>query len=100
MVSKETIIYLWTNVRMRIIILRYNVPKPSEICKICMSARQLQRFFDFIMGDDLDFYVEYTVNLTEVEREKFFRIIQILCWRVREGVIEYIRCEIGFIEEF
>ena len=38
------------------------MPKPSEIC---MSEEQLQRFFDFIM--------EYTVNLTEEEQERFFR---------------------------
>ncbi|GFI49749.1 hypothetical protein IMSAGC020_00949 [Lachnospiraceae bacterium] len=50
--------------------MKYSVPKPS---KICMSEEQLQRFFDFIMGDDLDFYEEYTVNLTEEERESFFR---------------------------
>lgn len=51
-------------------ILKYNVPKP---CEICMSEEQLVRFFDFIMDDDLDFYEEYTVNLTEEERESFFR---------------------------
>ena len=51
-------------------ILKYNVPEPSEIC---MSAERLQRFFDFIMGDDLDFYEGYTVNLTEEEQERFFR---------------------------
>lgn len=56
--------------RVRIAILKYSVPKPSEIC---MSEEQLQRFFDFIMGDDLDFYEEDTVNLTEEEREMFFR---------------------------
>lgn len=50
--------------------MRYSVPEPSEIC---MSEEQLQRFFDFIMGDDLDFYEEYTVNLTEEEQERFFR---------------------------
>ena len=50
--------------------MKYNVPKPSEIC---MSAEQLQRFFDFFMGDVLDFYEEYTINLTEEERERFFR---------------------------
>jgi len=54
----------------RIAILRYSVPEPSEIC---MSEEQLQRFSDFIMGDDLDFYEEYTVNLTGEERERFFR---------------------------
>lgn len=50
--------------------MKYSVPKPSEIC---MSAEQLQRFFGFIMGDGLDFYEEYTVNLTDEEQERFFR---------------------------
>ncbi len=54
----------------RIAILRSGVPKPSEIC---MSEEQLQRFSDFIMGDDLDFYEEYTVNLAKEERRRFFR---------------------------
>lgn len=49
--------------------MKYNVPKPNEIC---MSAEQLQRFFDFIMGDDFDFYEEYTINLTREEQERFF----------------------------
>lgn len=62
---------------MRITVLGYRVPKP---CEICMSEKQLVRFFDFIMGDDLDFYEEYTVNLTDGEQESFFGIIQILCW--------------------
>ena len=47
-----------------------SVPKP---CEICMSEKQLVRFFDFIMGDDLDFYEEYTVNLTDGEQERIFR---------------------------
>ena len=51
-------------------LLKYSVPKPSEIY---MSEEQLQRFFDFIMGDDLDFYEEYTVNLAKEERRRFFR---------------------------
>lgn len=51
-------------------ILRYDVPKPSEIC---MSVEQLYRFFDFVMGNDLGFYEEYTINLTEEEQERFFR---------------------------
>ena len=54
---------------MRMTVLRYNVPKPSEIC---ISEEQLIRFFGLIMGDDLDFYEEYTVNLTE-EQERFFQ---------------------------
>lgn len=50
--------------------MRYNLPKPSEIC---MSVEQFNRFFNFIMCDDLDFYEEYTVYLTEEEQEKFFQ---------------------------
>ena len=49
--------------------MKYNVPEPSEIC---MSAEQIQRFFDFIMGDDLDFYEQYTIHLTKEEQERFF----------------------------
>ncbi|MXP76280.1 hypothetical protein GN277_13000 [Lachnospiraceae bacterium WCA-9-b2] len=40
-----------------------------------MSVEQLQRFFDFIMGDDLDFYDEYTINLTGEEQERIYREI-------------------------
>ena len=58
--------------RVRIAILRYSVPEPSEVC---MSVEQLQRFFDFIMGDDLDFYDEYTINLTGEEQERIYREI-------------------------
>lgn len=53
-------------------VLKYNVPEPSEVC---MSVEQLQRFFDFIMGDDLDFYDEYTINLTGEEQERIYREI-------------------------
>ncbi len=52
--------------------MKYNVPEPSEVC---MSVEQLQRFFDFIMGDDLDFYDEYTINLTGEEQERIYREI-------------------------
>lgn len=48
------------------------MPEPSEVC---MSVEQLQRFFDFIMGDDLDFYDEYTINLTGEEQERIYREI-------------------------
>lgn len=52
--------------------MKYSVPEPSEVC---MSVEQLQRFFDFIMGDDLDFYDEYTINLTGEEQERIYREI-------------------------
>ena len=31
-----------------------------------------KRFEKFIRGDDMDFYEEYTINLTDEEQEKFF----------------------------
>ena len=51
------------------------MPKPSEIC---MSVEKLQKFFDFVMSDDLDFYGEYTINLVDEEQERFLGIILIL----------------------
>lgn len=33
---------------------------------------QYERFEKFILGDDMDFYEEYTVNLSDEEQEKFF----------------------------
>ena len=38
-----------------------------------MAAEQLQKFYKFIMGDDLDFYEEYTIHLSDEEQEEFFR---------------------------
>lgn len=38
-----------------------------------MTEEQLQRFFDFVFGDDMDFYEEYTIYLTDEEQERFFR---------------------------
>lgn len=37
-----------------------------------MDEEQEKRFWKFIMGDDLDFYEEYTIHLTDEEQEKFF----------------------------
>lgn len=31
-----------------------------------------QKFWDFILGDDLDFYEEYTINLSDKEQQEFF----------------------------
>ena len=31
-----------------------------------------KRFWEFIMGDDLDFYEEYTIHLTDEEQKEFF----------------------------
>ena len=37
-----------------------------------MDEEQEKRFWKFVMGDDLDFYEEYTIHLTVEEQEKFF----------------------------
>ena len=31
-----------------------------------------QKFWEFISGDDLDFYEEYTINLSDEEQQEFF----------------------------
>ena len=33
---------------------------------------QYERFEKFILGDDMDFYEEHTINLSDEEQEKFF----------------------------
>ena len=37
-----------------------------------MDEEREERFWKFIMGDDLDFYEEYTIHLTDEEQEEFF----------------------------
>ena len=44
----------------------------NGINKIPMNKRNDKRFWKFIMGDDLDFYEEYTIHLNDEEQEKFF----------------------------
>lgn len=44
----------------------------NGINKIPMNKRNDKRFWEFIMGDDLDFYEEYTIYLTDKEQEEFF----------------------------
>lgn len=44
----------------------------NGINKIPMNKRNDKRFWKSIMGDDLDFYEEYTIHLTDEEQEKFF----------------------------
>ena len=36
------------------------------------TKEQQERFDKFILGDDMDFYEEYTIHLTDEEQEKFF----------------------------
>lgn len=44
--------------------------KPNTID---MTSKQIQRFFNYAFGDDLDFYEEHTMHLTDEEQEKFFK---------------------------
>lgn len=37
-----------------------------------LSEEQAKRFWKFIMGDDLDFYEEYVLDLSDEEQEQFF----------------------------
>ena len=36
------------------------------------TKEQQERFEKFILGDDMDFYEEYTIHLTDEEQKKFF----------------------------
>lgn len=47
--------------------------KESEEKGIHMTREKKERFNKFIMGDDLDFYEEYVINLTDEGQEEFFR---------------------------
>lgn len=38
-----------------------------------MRMKDQIRFFNFIMGDDMDFYEEYIVRLSDDEQKIFFR---------------------------
>ena len=40
--------------------------------KMDWTEDKYKRFEKFILGDDMDFYEEYTINLTDEEQEKFF----------------------------
>lgn len=37
-----------------------------------ISLEQALKFKDFVLGDDLDFYEEFVINLTDEEQDKFF----------------------------
>ena len=49
-----------------------------------------KRFEKFILGDDMDFYEEYTINLTDEEQENSLQKILILCQNIWSAVIGYI----------
>lgn len=40
---------------------------------IYLSVKQTRKLHDFIFGDDLDFYEEFTIHLSDDEQESFFR---------------------------
>lgn len=37
-----------------------------------IPKRKVQRLYNFIFGDDLDFYEKFTIHLTDEEQERFF----------------------------
>ena len=37
-----------------------------------MTPKQMDRFWKFIFGDDLDFYEEYIIHLSDEQQKKFF----------------------------
>lgn len=45
----------------------------ENIDKICLSPKQAERFYRFILGDDMDFYEEYVIYETPEEQEMFFK---------------------------
>lgn len=39
---------------------------------IYLSVKQARKLHNFIFGDDLDFYEEFTIHLSDEEQERFF----------------------------
>lgn len=37
-----------------------------------MTHKQRVKFFDYVFGDDLDFYEKYIMHLCEIEQRQFF----------------------------
>ena len=50
-------------------ILENIVPKTNDIN---MTEEQEEKFLKIIFEDDLDFYEEFTIHLTDEQQEKFF----------------------------
>lgn len=38
-----------------------------------MTQEKLEKFRTYVLGDDADFYEEFLVNLSDEEKETFFR---------------------------
>ena len=49
--------------------MKYDIPKPGELQ---LSVNQIRRFIAFIFCDDLDFYIEYIIYLSDEQQQKFF----------------------------
>ena len=49
--------------------LKNDIPRPDDIH---MTEEQERRFWEFVLGDDLDFYEEYTIYLTDEQQQIFF----------------------------
>ena len=58
--------------------------------KMDWTEDKYKRFEKFILGDDMDFYEEYTINLTDEEQENSLQKILILCQNIWSAVIGYI----------
>ena len=50
--------------------MREKVPSPN---KLEHTPEQIHRFWNFIMGDDMDFYEEQILHLSDDEQRKFFQ---------------------------
>lgn len=46
--------------------------KDFDVDDMHLSEEQAKRFLKFIMEDDLDFYEEYVLDLSDEEQERFF----------------------------
>lgn len=49
--------------------LKNDIPRLDDIH---MTEEQERRFWEFVLGDDLDFYEEYTIYLTDEQQQIFF----------------------------
>lgn len=58
--------------------------------KMDWTEDKYKRFEKFILGDDMDFYEEYTINLMDEEQENSLQKILILCQNIWSAVIGYI----------
>lgn len=54
-----------------------------------MEKDQYERFEKFIFGNNMDFYEEYTINLSDKEQKKYLRKTLSLCLGIRLVEIRY-----------